>query len=219
VTGAGRRVGLLAGAGAVIALVVVPLAVLVRDGWGPLRSADARWVHSVALTRGWARDVVLAVTQLGAPLLLEAAALVMAAVLFRSRRRLALYVLVSVFGAELLSTISKHVVARVRPCADAVSGCPHNASFPSGHAVGAAAFWTAVAVLLLPRLGRKAWLLAVGVPLVVAVTRVLLGVHYPSDVVAGLLMGWCWTAATTAVFATWRDERAGRDVPLEEGLE
>jgi undecaprenyl-diphosphatase len=214
---AGERIGLLAGAGAVAAFLVVPLALLVRTD--PLRSMDVQVVRSVALAPGWARDLVVAVTQFGMPLLLETVAVVIAAVLVRRHRRLALYVVVSVFGAELLSTTSKQVVDRVRPCVDALSGCPHNASFPSGHAVGAAAFWTAVAVLLLPRIGRKAWLLAVVIPVVVAATRVLLGVHYPSDVVAGLLMGWCWMAATTAVFATWRDDRAGHDVPIEEGLE
>ncbi|MCW2601728.1 MAG: hypothetical protein JWM02_3557 [Frankiales bacterium] len=203
----------------VMALVVAPLAVLVRDGWVPLRTADRRVVRALDLPRGWARDLALALTQLGAPVVLEVATVALAVVLVRGqRRRLALYAIVSVFGAELLSTLSKHVVARVRPCVDAAFGCPHNASFPSGHALGAAAFWTAVAVLLLPHAGRKIWALAVVVPLVVACTRVLLGVHYPSDVVAGLLMGWCWTAATTAVFATWRDERAGRDVQFDDGL-
>jgi undecaprenyl-diphosphatase len=99
-----------------------------------------------------------------------------------------------------------------------LSGCPHSTSFPSGHALGAAAFWTAVAVLLLPRLGRLVWVIAVAVPLLVGLSRVLLGVHYPSDVVAGLLVGWSWTAAVTAVFAVWRDDRSGRDVPIEEGV-
>jgi undecaprenyl-diphosphatase len=84
--------------------------------------------------------------------------------------------------------------------------------------VGAASFWGTVAVLLLPVVGRRAWLL-LGIPPVVALTRVLLGVHYPSDVLAGLVVGGCWTAAATAVFAAWREERVGHDLPLEEGLE
>jgi undecaprenyl-diphosphatase len=199
------------------AALVVPLAVLVRDGWDPLRRADNRVEDALDLPHGLGRDLVLGVTQLGAPLLLELAALVIAGLLLRRRRRrLAAYVLLSVLGAELLSTTSKHLVARVRPC-DGLSGCPGTTSFPSGHAVGAAAFWTTVAVLLLPTLGRRAWLL-LAVPVVVALSRVLLGVHYPSDVVAGLAMGGCWAAAWTAVFAAWRDEREGRDVALEEGI-
>jgi undecaprenyl-diphosphatase len=196
--------------------VVVPLTVLVRDEWAPLRRWDNSAEDALDMPAGWARDLALGVTQLGAPLILEAAAVVIAILLLRKRRRLSAYVLVSVLGAELLSTVSKDLVARVRPCIDAAS-CPSSASFPSGHAVGAAAFWTTVAVLLLPVLGRRAWWL-LAVPVAVALTRVLLGVHYPSDVVAGLVMGGCWAAAWTAVFAAWTDERAGRDVPLEEGV-
>ncbi len=199
---------LLAVAGLVAGLAAAALALLVR--WRPLQTADHDLVRAADLPHGWARDVVLVLTQLGAPLLLELATLVTAVVLLRRRRRReALYVAVAVFGAELLSTTLKQVVGRVRPCVDAAAGCPHTASFPSGHAVGAAAFWTAAAVLLLPVAGRRVWALAVGVPVVVAATRVLLGVHYPSDVVAGLLVGWCWTAATTAVLATWRADGAG----------
>ena len=202
---AGRRLALLA------ALLVVPLAALVRADWTPLHRLDTALLPSL---HGVGRDLALVLTQLGAPPLLELAA-VLLAVLLRGRR--ALFVLVVVLGAELVSTLSKHAVGRVRPCLGVV-GCPGSTSFPSGHALGAAAFWTAMAVLLLPLWGRWAWALAVGVPLLVAATRVLLGVHYASDVVAGLLVGWSWAAASTAVFAQWRDERAGRDVPLEEGI-
>lgn len=208
--------GLLTGAVLVLLAVVLPLGVLVRDSWEPLRHLDSVGEDALDLPAGPARDAVLVLTQLGAPLLLELAAVVLAVVLLRRSHRLSLYVLVSVLGAELVSFLAKDVVDRVRPCVDAAS-CPGTSSFPSGHATGAAAFWTTLAVVLLPRLGRRAWLLLV-VPVVVALTRVLLGVHYPSDVLAGLVVGGCWAAAWTAVFAAWKDERAGRDVPLEEGV-
>lgn len=192
--------------------LVLPLAVLVRDQWDPLRRLDAGAIgaHGAPL-----HDAALVVTQLGAPLLVEVAAVVLA-VLLRRRRRLSAYVLLSVFGAQLVSTAVKVGVDRVRPCVDAAS-CPGSASFPSGHSVAAAAFWGVVAVLLLPYAGRRAWWVLV-VPVLVATSRVVLGVHYPSDVVAGLVVGGCWTAAWTAVFAAWKDERAGREVPLEEGV-
>ncbi len=202
----------------VVLAMLLPLVVLVRDGWEPLRRLDTRADRELALPDGLARDVVLGLTQLGAPLLLEAVTVLAALWLWRKRRRRpAAYALVTVFGAEVLSSLLKLLVGRVRPCVDLAS-CPSTTSFPSGHATGAAAFWAAVAVLLLPVLGPRAWAL-LAVPLLVALTRVLLGVHYPSDVVGGLLVGGCWAAGWTGFFATWRDAEAGREVPLEEGLQ
>lgn len=210
--------GILLASFLVAGAVALPLGILVRDRWGPLRRADNRIEDALDLPTGLARDVALGVTQLGAPLLLELIALVVALAFFwRRRRRLTGYVLATVFGAEVLSYLLKGVIARLRPCIDMAS-CPDTTSFPSGHAAGAAAFWAMAAVLLLPVWKRRAWWLLI-IPVLVALTRVLLGVHYPSDVVAGLMVGGCWAAACTAVFAAWRDERAGRDVPLEEGLE
>lgn len=201
----------------VVLAILLPLVVLVRDGWDPLRRLDQHADRVLALPDGLARDVVLGLTQLGAPLLLEVVTVGVAVWLWRSsRRRPAAYALVTVFGAEVLSSLLKLVVSRVRPCVDLAS-CPSTTSFPSGHATGAAAFWVAAAVLLLPVVGRRAWAL-LAVPVLVALTRVLLGVHYPSDVVGGLLVGGCWAAGWTGFFATWREAEAGRDVPLEEGL-
>lgn len=217
---AGLRLGLALAGGLGVALVVLPLGVLVRDDWGPLRRADLSGVRQLELSGGLLRDVALVLTQLGSPLLLElTASLLVVWLAVRSRRRLALFLLLTVFGAQIVSATSKQAVARIRPCVAELAGCPDSLSFPSGHSVGAAAFWTAVAVLLLPRVGRAAWALAVAVPLVVGITRLQLGVHFPSDVLAGLLIGWAWAAAMTAVFVTWRQEENGRDVPLEAGLE
>jgi len=208
----------LAASGLVAVAFVLPLAVLVRDGWEPLRRKDTAVVNALRLDEGWPRDVVLALTQLGAPLLLEAAALALFTVLvLRGRRKLAGYVGISVFGAQVVSISVKLVVERVRPCIDAAS-CPQTTSFPSGHAVGAAAFYATAAILLLPIIGRRAWAL-LAVPVLIALTRVLLGVHYPSDVLAGLLVGGCWAAACTAVLTGWREQMVGHSVPLEEVAE
>jgi len=99
---------------------------------------------------------------------------------------------VVVVGAAL-----KVGIARARPRLPDPVAHAHGQSFPSGHALGAAALWAAAAVLLTGWLSRR-WTVAVAavVPVVVAGSRVLLGVHFVSDVVAGLVIGW-----TTAVVA------------------
>ena len=95
----------------------------------------------------------------------------------------------AVTTAALLVTVGKAVFERARPPVadpglDPVGVVPASASFPSGHA--ATAFAAAVAVALVyPRLGRPLLVLAV----VVAVSRVYLGVHYVLDVAAGTLLG------------------------------
>lgn len=201
---------LLAGSLSVLLSVVLPLALLVRLGWGSLLRWDDRVVQALALPPGRSRDVALALTQLGEPLLLQSIAVVIAVVLVRRQPRVSVFVLLSVLGAQLVSNLVKGAVGRARPCADAIP-CPSSLSFPSGHAVGAAAFWTTVCVLLLPVVGRRAWWL-LALPPVVAATRVLLGVHYPSDVLAGLLVGGCWASAWTAALGAWRER------PLDDGL-
>jgi len=182
--------------------LLLPLTVLVRDKWSPLKDLDDDTTAALTLSHGFWRGVVLVVTQVGAPLVLELAAVVIAW-LVRGRR--AVYVLVTVFGAELLSTLLKDLVSRVRPCVDLAS-CPATSSFPSGHATGSAAFYVVLAVVLRPRYGRWVWCLLL-VPPVVAASRVLLGVHYLSDVTAGLLVGGCWAAAWTVLMKSLRGVR------------
>jgi undecaprenyl-diphosphatase len=89
---------------------------------------------------------------------------------------------------SLAASLLKELVGRPRPPAalgiDALVALPDTAAFPSGHATTAAAAATALA-LLVPRLRGVAAAIALGV----AASRVLLGVHFVGDVVAGLAMG------------------------------
>lgn len=122
---------------------------------------------------------------------LTAIAVIIAAV--RHRWRIAAYIATSVIGSTVLMKIIKTIVQRPRPTVDRI--IPESGfSFPSGHSVNAVAFYGALLVLAFFYLRRR-WLKAI-VMLVLAaeiillpISRVYLGVHYPSDVTAGLLLG------------------------------
>jgi undecaprenyl-diphosphatase len=106
----------------------------------------------------------------------------------------------------LAATLLKELAGRPRPPAvlgiDALVALPDTAALPSGHATTAAAAATALA-LLVPRLRRLAVALALGV----AASRVLLGVHFVGDVVAGLAIG---AAIGAAVVRAARGPTGGR---------
>ena len=115
------------------------------------------------------------------------------------RRRIALFVVAAVGGGELLSTVLKLFYQRPRP--DLV---PHGmevftASFPSGHATMSAIAYLTLATLV-ARIDRnrgvKALVLGLGVAmtLLVGISRIYLGVHWPSDVLAGWCIGAAWAA-------------------------
>jgi membrane-associated phospholipid phosphatase len=223
----GLRTALLAAGLFILVVCVLPIGALVRAKWGPLLRLDdrvERSVHRDAVANGGVRGAANVLTWLGAPALLEGvAAMLVGWLLLRGRRRLAAYLTACVAGAYVLSTSGKVLVDRARPVFTDPISHAGGASFPSGHATGSAAFYSALAIVLLSLTTRprRGLLLAMAllVPLVVAATRVLLGVHYLSDVIAGLLLGWGWTAACTALFTAWRAQEGRPVEPLEEGVE
>lgn len=113
------------------------------------------------------------------------------------------FLIIVVGGQFAVTNAIKFIVDRTRPNIGQLTGYS-GSSFPSGHAAAAAASY-AVFVLLVGR-GRsvpvKAILGGMGVGLAVAVaaTRVLLGVHWFTDVLAGLFVGWAWFALVSIAF-------------------
>lgn len=113
------------------------------------------------------------------------------------------YLAVVGVGISLLNNGLKLIIDRERPDIAQLSGHA-GSSFPSGHSAAAAACWAAIALVIARRRGRDGRILlsfvAVTVAVAVAATRVLLGVHWLSDVIAGVSVGWAWFFVTTFVF-------------------
>jgi undecaprenyl-diphosphatase len=180
--------------GAAVAVTAV-LAVLVAVGWSPLVDLDrsaVRHARGLVDDHDWLRTLARGVTHAGDPAVVTALTLIAAAWLWVRRRRAAAIVLLVVRAmAVVASSGLKLLVDRPRP--EDVPALTHvtTASFPSGHALGSAALWVTLALLLRGRFGPAVLAaLAVVAPVLVGASRVLLGVHFPSDVVAGLLLGW-----------------------------
>ncbi len=137
-------------------------------------------------------------THLGSGLWLIPLAAV-AVVLLASRRAWAdaLLVAMATAGALVLNPLFKEFFSRPRPALHDPDLTLRTFSFPSGHAMGSAAVYGALAIVLARRLRGTVW-----APLVVATTvlvvlligasRVYLGAHYPTDVVAGWILGLAW---------------------------
>ncbi len=149
--------------------------------------------------------VLRAVSQAGGYLGVILVALLVAAVESRrTRPRAVVGFLVLVVGGQfLVANLVKYLVDRPRPDLHPLTGFS-GSSFPSGHATAAAATYMACVFLLSRRrsLHTKAILVGVaaGIAGAVASTRVLLGVHWFTDVLAGLALGWAWFAICSIAF-------------------
>jgi undecaprenyl-diphosphatase len=104
--------------------------------------------------------------------------------------------LVAILGGGTMNSLGKALTDRPRPLIRPLAETG-SSSFPSGHATIAAVIFSALAILIargLSRRGKAAVWAAAGTPIaLVAVTRVYLGVHWPSDVVVGAATGIAWS--------------------------
>jgi membrane-associated phospholipid phosphatase len=159
-------------------------------------------------------DVLRVVTDVGSPAGALAVATVASVLLYRRRRlAAALFLPVVLGGAELLNLVLKLSFHRPRPEVAFVHLDTY--SFPSGHAMISTAAYGALAFLGWGMLGtrRARVALVVAVALLVALecfSRLYLGVHYLSDVLAGVAGGGFWLAVSVALLVAFGDRAAAR---------
>jgi undecaprenyl-diphosphatase len=165
------------------------LLLLLREPGHPDDPIGPRWLEGA-----W-RDV----TALGSDVVVGlVTALVVGFLLVERKWRSAVLILVAIAGGTLSSTVLKLTFNRPRP--DVVAHLVHvsSTSFPSGHSLIAAVIYPTLGALLaslsVNRRTKLYYLLsAVFIMLLVGASRMYLGVHYPSDVLAGLSLGLAWS--------------------------
>ncbi|QEC46506.1 phosphatase PAP2 family protein [Baekduia soli] len=186
-------------------VVLAVLAVVVRstDALSGIDSAVARWGDRHA-TGGSTQGLKL-VTDLGETWLVVLAAVLVAAVELRRRgdRRVVPFLVLVIGGDKLVTTLVKTLIDRARPTLNPVAETL-GPSFPSGHSSTAAAFWAAAALVAGRWCARRARPAlagaAAGIAVAVAASRVLLDVHWLTDVLGGLALGWAWFAVCAVAF-------------------
>jgi undecaprenyl-diphosphatase len=148
----------------------------------------------------WMESSLLDLTAIGGPTVL---ALVVVAVvgflLLQTRYRTALFVVLTAISGELINTAMKHAFNRPRPTVVPHLRAVYTTSFPSGHAMESAiVYLTLGAILMRVSEGRVTKIYCLGIAMLLTalagVSRVFLGVHYPTDVIGGWIIGFGWAS-------------------------
>ena len=183
-------------AAAAAALTALWLAMLLLGG-GPLD----RSIYEALYAGGNPALVTIAriFTFLGEPTVLIGAGFLVAAWLWRRKRlHLALALLLVILVGRGLSEVQKYWIARARPTLEPHLVVVKTSSFPSGHAASSMIFYLTLALALTAgtRWQRPAAALAIALSFLIGISRVMLGVHWPSDVVGGWTFGMLWVLLT-----------------------
>jgi membrane-associated phospholipid phosphatase len=211
-------------ASAVVAVAVFALMWIgYASNWSWLATVDASLLetgHRYAVDHpGWvaAWDVFCTVLGPTAFRLLTLALIVFA--LVRRNVRTAMFLLISVELTGIITEILKYAASRPRP-ATALVTAP-SSSFPSGHALGVMVAVLALLTVALPVVRRplRTWLVGLGAAVVIAigVGRVVLNVHYPTDVVAGWAFGYAYFVACLLIVPPTRPVTVTDETPAALG--
>jgi undecaprenyl-diphosphatase len=171
------------------------------------------WIHAHSLE--WLDGPMRLITALGSYQVVVPLLAAFALVFYLKGWRLsAIVLLVSTVGGSLLTAVLKAVFGRARPELFDSGYTASFYSFPSGHATVAVGFYGTLTLILAYRLrGFARWaVVACGALLVLLIgfSRLYLGVHYPTDVLAGFLAAPLWVVCVGAVYVVWISVRGLR---------
>jgi undecaprenyl-diphosphatase len=212
-------------------LVAVPftaLAALVDTKWGPLRCLDentTRHANSWVLRHHGLIQPLRATSYIFHAWVFRVVVAGLAVwLIYQGARRLAAWAITTLVASGVLDALLKLLIARPRPSLPSAIAHAPGGSFPSGHALTAVVGTATIVLILLPILHGAwrvvAWVVAALVSALSGACRVLLGVHYVSDVLAGWILGAAIVLGTVVAFETWRREEDRRPVdPIREGAE
>ena len=148
----------------------------------------------------WIEGPLLDLTAIGGPTVLGLVVVSVAGFLvLQTRYRTAVVVAITSIGGEALNTVMKHFFNRPRPTIVPHLRVVYSTSFPSGHAMESAIVYLTLAAILMRASDNrltKMYILAIAVLLtaLVGISRVYLGVHYPTDVIGGWIVGFMWAS-------------------------
>jgi membrane-associated phospholipid phosphatase len=207
------RLGLAVLAGFLVTIPLTLLAFSVRTGSDLVRDIDRSVtdeLHSAVAHEPWAVQVLKAIAVIFDPWVFRAAVGGLVLVLLSRRAfRLAWWAAITMTAGSVLGFALKLVVARARPSFDTPAATAPGFSFPSGHALNSSVAVLVILLVIIPALpGRSArataWSVGGSIVFITGFDRVALGVHYPTDVLAGWLVAAALVATTAAAVETWR---------------
>jgi undecaprenyl-diphosphatase len=194
------------------ALIVASMAALtfvwlaanvIRGETTPLDANVRHWIHSISSSG--VTQLFSAITFLGSQAVVIGASTCSTILMLMKRRRDRAWLIVATMaGAEVLLSILKNHFHRQRPDPFFGARLPPSYSFPSGHALLSFCCYVLLAALGSNRMrSRIRWLIRIGAGaliLAIGISRVYLGVHYPTDVIAGYLVAIAWTAVAAVTY-------------------
>lgn len=194
----------------VLAAVILGLADGAVEHNGLAAMDPVIWEWAVTHRTPALTTVAIVITELGSTLSMGVIATITVVVLWiRGRRGNAVLVAVVSAGAGLLVMVGKATVGRQRPPEEFRLVVETNESFPSGHALASAAIVGVLLVVFVPMIRSTAWRAAAiggGMLFVLAIgwSRIYLGVHWATDVIAGWVTGVAWLLLCVTVREVWR---------------